>query len=84
MISQFGIAIFGVTSIWLSQSVHEGRRRWASVIGLAGQPFWFWAAMEAHQWGIFCLCFLYTFAWAKGFWMHWKADALALWKRATA
>jgi|GEM_PF-3142161 len=71
MIEQFAIALFGVTAIWLSQSEHEGRRKWASVFGLIGQPFWFYAAWVTGQWGIFFLSFLYTAAWFKGFRTHW-------------
>ena len=76
MLSQFFIAIFGVTAITLSQSLLEQRRKWAPVFGLVGQPFWFYAAWESQQWGIFILCFLYTLAWCKGFWNSWlkKSD----------
>lgn len=38
---------------------------------IAGQPFWFYAAISAEQWGVTFVCVLYTFAWAKGVWMHW-------------
>lgn len=75
MIGQIGIALFGVTAIWLSQSKEEGRRKYACLFGLAGQPFWFWAAWSAEQWGIFALCVLYTASWAKGFKLHWLDHA---------
>lgn len=42
-------------------------------IGIAGQPFWFVAAISAHQWGIVLLNCLYTAAWSKGVWQHWLA-----------
>lgn len=71
MIAQLGIALFGVAAIWLSQDALESRRRWASVLGLAGQPFWFWATFSAQQWGMFALCFLYSWSWFKGFRLHW-------------
>lgn len=61
----------GVVAIWLSQDPDERRRKWASVFGLAGQPFWFYAAWTAEQWGIFTLCFAYAWAWYKGFRNHW-------------
>lgn len=67
MISQFGIALFGVTAIYLANCVDIRWRRWAPVAGLAGQPFWIVAALDAAQWGILALCALYTLAWAKGF-----------------
>ena len=72
MIEQIGIAIFGVAAVFLSQDARESWRKWACVFGLAGQPFWFMATFKAEQWGIFALCFLYAYSWARGiktFWM---------------
>ena len=71
MIEQVFIALTGVTAIWLSQDDRESFRRFASIFGLVGQPFWFYTAYTAEQWGIFILCFLYTVAWFKGFRAHW-------------
>ena len=71
MIDQIGIALTGVTAIFLTQSKHERLRRYACLFGMAGQPFWFWSAISAGQWGITVLCCLYTAAWAKGVWQHW-------------
>ena len=71
MISQIFIALFGVTAVALSQSTMAARRRWASVFGLVGQPFWFYAAWDTQQWGIFALCVLYTITWGKGFYTNW-------------
>lgn len=71
MIDQIGIALTGVTAIFLSQSKHEYLRRYACLFGIAGQPFWIYAAWSAEQWGILVLTALYTLAWAKGVWTHW-------------
>jgi len=49
MTAQIFIALFGVTAVALSQSSFSGRRRWASVFGLLGQPFWFYSAWEAQR-----------------------------------
>jgi hypothetical protein len=68
---QLGIALFGVTAIWLSQDAREGVRRFACIFGLVGQPFWFYATYVGEQWGMFALCFLYSWAWGKGFRQHW-------------
>lgn len=68
---QIAIALFGVTAVFLSQSRHDDRRRFACIFGLIGQPFWFYAAWSAQQWGILALSFLYTWAWARGVWVHW-------------
>lgn len=68
---QIGIALTGVVAIWLSQDKREEWRRYACLFGLTGQPFWFYSAWTAEQWGVFVLCFFYTWAWFKGFMNHW-------------
>jgi hypothetical protein len=70
-LDQIAIAFSGVVAVWLTQDKRESWRRWACIFGMLGQPFWFYAAWKAEQWGIFALCALYTYAWARGFWMHW-------------
>lgn len=73
MIDQLGIAICGVSAIFLTQSRSERLRRYACLFGLVGQPFWFWATISAQQWGAVFVSFLYTIAWARGVWVHWIA-----------
>ncbi len=73
IVTQVGIAICGVTAIYLSQDLRFERRKWASVFGLAGQPFWIAETVSAERYGILALCALYTFSWAKGFHSHWIA-----------
>jgi hypothetical protein len=70
MIDQIGIALTGVTAIGLSQSGPK-LQRYACLFGLAGQPFWIYAAWSAGQWGILSLTALYTAAWVKGLYSHW-------------
>lgn len=65
------IALFGVGAVWLSQDPRVERRRFAPILGLIGQPFWFYSAWAAEQWGIFVLCFLYTASWLRGLRAHW-------------
>lgn len=71
MIAQIGIAVFGLTAVYLSQQTSARARRWAPVLGLIGQPFWFVASWQAEQWGILTLAFLYTYSWAVGLWNQW-------------
>lgn len=71
MLDQIGIALFGVTAVFLSQTRRESFRRWACIFGLIGQPFWFYSAFTHQQWGIFGLSFLYTFAWGQGVFNNW-------------
>lgn len=79
---QLAIMFTGVTAVFLSQSKSERLRKFACIFGLIGQPFWFYATFTAEQWGIFAMCFLYTFSWARGAWNFWIAPALA--RRAAA
>lgn len=71
MIEQIAIACTGCTAIYLANDHRPGWRRWASVFGLCGQPFWFYSALIAQQWGILLLTFFYTFAWWRGFRNNW-------------
>ena len=70
-LDQIGITLSGVIAIWLTQDKRATWRRWACIFGMLAQPFWFYAAWKAEQWGIFAMCTLYTYAWARGLWVHW-------------
>jgi hypothetical protein len=71
MIAQAWIAIFGVAAIWLSQDEREHVRRWACICGLVAQPAWFLVTWSAGQYGMFALCFAYSYAWFKGVRTYW-------------
>lgn len=71
MLEQIGIAICGLAAVFMSQDRRKKWARWACIFGLIGQPFWFYATWKAGQWGIFALCFLYTFSWARGLKTYW-------------
>jgi nicotinamide riboside transporter PnuC len=71
MNEQWGIALFGVIAVTLSQDSSPARQRYACLFGLAGQPFWFYAAWQSQQWGIGLLTLLYTLAWSRGVWTQW-------------
>lgn len=71
IIAQVGIAICGVSAIWLVNAREPRWARWGPVMGLLGQPFWFITTVMNGQWGIVALCFLYTWAWWRGFIKHW-------------
>ena len=71
MFEQLMIACTGVTAVWLSQDHRENWRKYACLFGIIGQPFWFYSSFIAQQWGIFILCFFYTYSWIKGLRNHW-------------
>jgi hypothetical protein len=76
--SQLGIALFGVTAVYLSQDKRQSRARFACLFGLAGQPFWIVETYTHQQWGILALTVLYTWSWARGVRTHWlKPKAVA-------
>lgn len=71
MIEQTFIALTELIAIWLIQEKRKEFRKWACVFGLLGQPFWFYAAFNANQWGAFVLCFFFTLAWIKSLKDYW-------------
>ncbi len=74
MLEQIAIAVFGVAAVWLSQSEELRQRRWAPVLGLLGQPFWFIATIKGQQWGMVAICVLYSWAWGRGLYNNWFRD----------
>lgn len=59
------ILIFGATSIWMVGRT-ESWRKYGFLIGLLGQPLWYYMAWETQQWGVGAMCFFYTYSWASG------------------
>lgn len=41
------------------------------IAGLLSQPFWYYSAIAAEQWGIVIVCVPYTIAWARGYYVFW-------------
>ncbi|WP_374520349.1 hypothetical protein [Hydrogenophaga sp.] len=70
---QLGIALFGLTAIYFAMGNNPRLRKWAPIIGLAGQPFWFMATIPNAQWGMVGLCVAYTLVYVRGIWMQWGA-----------
>jgi hypothetical protein len=54
VLDQIAILLTGVIAVWLTQDKRESWRRWAPIFGLLAQPFWFYAAWKAEQWGDLC------------------------------
>lgn len=68
---QLLIAVTGAVAIYLTQQKNENLKRYACLFGIAGQPFWFYSAYTAEQWGIFVLCIFYAGAWMLGVYNNW-------------
>jgi len=71
MISQIAIALTGMIAIWLTQQSKEELKKYACLFGICGQPFWFYSAYSAEQWGIMALTFFYTYSWMLGIKNNW-------------
>ena len=73
-IIQVALVVFGVGAVYLTQCKSAKARRWAPVVGLLGQPFWFAAAWG--QPGMLAVVTLYTAVWAKGCFTAWVVPKL--------
>lgn len=68
---QLAIAVFGLTSMWMALGNSAPLRKWAPVLGLLGQPFWFMATVPTQQWGMVALCVAYTLVYLNGIRVQW-------------
>lgn len=60
------IALTGVASVWLLIDGGPRAVRVASVIGLAGQPFWLYETYHAGQAGMFMVSMVFCVVWVRG------------------
>lgn len=64
MITQLGLSVLSLLALALVSS--DGRwRRWASIPGLASQPFWLHQAWTHGEWGMMVVVGCYTLIWTK-------------------
>lgn len=71
MIEQAIILTFSVFAIYLANDPRPNWRRFACIVGLLGQPAWFYASWKGQQYGVFIASFFFTFAWLRGFYNFW-------------
>jgi len=76
-IIQIWIALLGGLAIWLVGRI-ENWKKWGFVIGLIGQPAWFYTTIKHQQWGMVALSVWYTYAWIEGIYNYFYADKKAL------
>jgi hypothetical protein len=72
VILQIMLAGCGLVAMWLATGRSASARRWAPVIGLAGQPAWLAFAVGADAWGLVLLSIAYTGVYARGVWVQWR------------
>lgn len=75
MLVQICIAVFGLTALAMALTGGDAALRWAPIVGLVGQPFWFIATVPTGQWGMVALCACYSLVYVFGVWKHWIAPA---------
>jgi hypothetical protein len=75
---QTWIFLFGGAAIWLVGRL-ENWKKWGYVVGLMGQPAWYYASLQSQQWGIMLLSIWYTYSWCQGIYNYWlKKDGMKI------
>lgn len=70
IIIQTFIVLFSASAVWFV-SRKEKWRRWGYILGLCGEPFWFYSLYHTKQWGIMVLCVWYAYSWGQGVYNFW-------------
>jgi hypothetical protein len=74
MLTQLVLAACGLTALYLATCTKsQTARRWAPIVGLAGQPWWIAYAVGAQAWGLFVLSLVYSAVYVRGIWVQWRA-----------
>lgn len=74
IIVQIAIILFSCGSIYLFAQ-KGSYRRWGYIVGLAGQPFWFYATWINVQWGMFLCTIWFSGCHILGIWNYWIKEA---------
>ena len=67
---QIGITLFSCAAIGLLAQ-KKPWARWGYIVGILGQPFWFYATWVNAQWGIVLVTCWFTFSYGQGIWNFW-------------
>jgi hypothetical protein len=72
MFANIMMVLCGIISIYLTNlpEAHQ-YKKYAPIVGLLGQPFWFYICWITQQWGILALTVVYTYCWTKGLLNYW-------------
>lgn len=70
---QIPLAVFSLLATWCFTSKDARVKKWGPLFGLAAQPFWFYAAFAAGQWGMALLSVVYTSLYLRGVWSSYAA-----------
>lgn len=72
---QIIIPILSLSSIYITQQKNESIKKYACLLGMMSQPFWFYSFYHAQQWGSFVTAIGFTFVWGLGIYNYWIKDA---------
>lgn len=71
--TQFFLALFGLTALCMALSNNARARKWAPVVGLLlAEPLWFFYSIPAHAWGIVVMGVAYSGVYAWGICNQWR------------
>ncbi len=65
------IPVFGTLAFAMSQTSNPVLRKYAPILGLSAQPFWFYTQWTSANFGVILICFLYTGIWMFSFYLQW-------------
>lgn len=69
--TQLAVAVSGILAIWMATSLDPVLRRWAPLVGLAGQPGWLIVTWSDERLGMFAVSVVYTLVWGRAAWREW-------------
>lgn len=67
---QIGITLFSCAAIALLAQ-KKPWARWGYIIGMIGQPLWFYTTWDHAQWGMFLTTIWFTISYGVGIWNFW-------------
>jgi hypothetical protein len=72
VITQFALAFFGLSALYMATGNNPRARRYAPIVGLMGQPAWLYFAYEVSAWGLMLLSLAYTLVYIRGAVLQWR------------
>ncbi len=71
MIFDLSLAFLTISSVFLSNSENNNERKYAPILGLTVQPFWFYTAYTSSNLGILLVTAFLSVSWFRGFYHQW-------------
>jgi hypothetical protein len=73
---QFALSFFAIGAVLMAMSRNDTARKWAPVVGLAGQPFWIVFAIRTQAWGVLVLAGVFTLVYLSGLLIQWRPQGV--------